>query len=174
MILVDNSDAIGLPPPPTAATASAADRVLLNSCVASSGDVQERCVIEHSALSGAFFVGAGSIVSHLQADFGRDLRLRAGMLLQQVPLHGLPAAGIRSPAAASTTSTATSAAAGGGGWDDSSPRVLSALLVMGVRDDAKLHYLDPAARVCGHSWDLFFQVNCAVVNTPPPPRLIIV
>jgi hypothetical protein len=95
-----------------------------------SSSIGENTLIEHSCLAGNFNIGRSCIVSHIQADVSSNLVLLDSIMAQQV--------------------TATF-----DGLEDSAHY----LVVVGINDDMKAHYLSSRATICGKSWALFFEVN---------------
>ena len=124
------------------------DGFKINSIISISEDYElsSDALVEHSLLTGNFQIGAGSVVSHVNADVGEDLVLLSGMMVQQVLIH-------------------TNALDGEVVLNDDCPTSSSfAFLLLGIKDDVKATYLNPSAHICGISWTEFLSKTCLTVD----------
>jgi hypothetical protein len=106
---------------------------LINSFIDGSGLIGARSVIEHSVLLGSYNIGTGSIVSHLDATFGRDLTLGDAQVLQFVSLLDASS--------------------------DLEFKISSILMHFGVADDIKTSFSSGKATLFGRNWNDIFQVS---------------
>lgn len=98
---------------------------------------ESHTVIEHSVLSGNIVLPVTAIVSHVCPSIGQDLRLRDGIMMQQVHLKRALS-------------------------EKHTPDKFSlpcAMIVLGIADDIKLTFSQPGATICGAPWDKLLQVN---------------
>lgn len=108
---------------------------LINSIIDGSGLIAARTIVEHSMLLGSYNIGRGSIVSHVDATFGRDLTLGDEQVLQFVSLLGASS--------------------------DADMKIPSILMYFGVGDDVKGSLASGKATLLGRKWNDVFQVsNC--------------
>lgn len=113
--------------------------VCIGSCVGPKGEVRSESLVEYSLLSGEYLVGSDCVVSNVRKDFGFDLKVQDGMILQQVPLQ------------LQTLYTEI----GSRQTLEVKPYILS---LLAIRDDVKAHYEHPDATICGNSWGTISSV----------------
>lgn len=95
--------------------------------------VGDKAVVEHCLLSGNVKIESDCFVSQVRHSLGHDLHLRRETLVQQIYLKTGPHCG--------------------------DERSLTVVVVLGLRDDVKLHYLDPKATICGVPWSRLWEVS---------------
>jgi hypothetical protein len=91
----------------------------------------EHSYVEHSVLTGQIQVGTDCIVSHIHEQIGTDLMVNSGIMMQQIPLESSSVLNEQRRAV---------------------------LIVLGLKDDVKVHYKSEKASICGVTWSTLFQV----------------
>lgn len=102
-------------------------------------------LVEHSILTNSFRIGQRCIVSNIGSSLGNGLIVADEVMMQQVCASRQTGCSPGDDPQNHTSHTSPAF------WNG-----ISVLLVIGIDDNVKLSYTDPAATICGGSWEALF------------------
>ena len=129
--------------------------VFVNSYIGAEGILKNNALVEHSVLTGQFSIGSGSVVSHVSESFGCELRIKSNVMIEIIPLY---------PSFINIYGGCLEIDNAEVGNNTSFVSTCAAVMLIGISDDVKLHYLHPTARVCGNLWSSFFNVSTYILH----------